>query len=234
MLKVVLLTSFVTLHSLWCLFEIFVHSNVQFVFHLIPYYVTIELLKLKSSSESRKTENSDKEMILYPAITLMEERVEKCAEIKNNIIENKEKANFERAVKDHMESNASVLIHHQKKDAIWSSNTSAFKKFSPSTQRKAILHPARHTFENSQNTLSKLSKYKFSARRGKSFTIDNSVFENEDIELIEIFEKHKARHFVPIPAKATPMAAEDTEHNECEFSHKKKKTFIRKMKNIFP
>ncbi|GFU25643.1 hypothetical protein NPIL_297871 [Nephila pilipes] len=236
MLKVILLTSFVVVHSSWCLFEIFAHSNVQFVFHLIAYYVTIKLLKLKSNSENRKVENSEKEMILSPAITPKEEEVEKNPEIENNLIKFNKKAKFKKAVKDSMKSKASVLINQQKKDAFWSSNenTSAFTKFWPSTQRRAILESPGHTIvKNSQNTLSKLSKYKFSAGKGKSFTIDNSAFEKDENELIEIFENHKACYFIPIPANATTVADEDVELNECECSHKKKKTIIRKMKKFF-
>ncbi|GFR13128.1 hypothetical protein TNCT_550431 [Trichonephila clavata] len=232
MSKVILMSTFVLLHSLWCLFEIFGHLNLQYCLHLIPYYIFIQLLKLKSRNLKREFQNTDQKINNSLAITEPEEKIELSAEIADKkLIENYEDGEID-SNKDEIMSDISVLSIPEDKNALSNrmDNSRSFKKFSRFTQQN-IYGVMEQTFAHSTETpLAKYSKYVFYDDNGEQFIIDNAEFEEEEKEIIDIFNSNleilqrnpfyemgyrNENYFIPIPFNASPCnsADEDVQDN---------------------
>ncbi|GFY72279.1 hypothetical protein TNIN_483651 [Trichonephila inaurata madagascariensis] len=129
--------------------------------------------------------------------------------------------------------------------------TSSLKTFSPFTLRSNISEPSEQSSKISSVTpLVQGSKYIFYDDNGKKFIIDNVAFEEEEKELIDIFNLNssfsqnnpnvkffenrsynEACHFYPIPTNVSKEDDEDVEENIVDSSQKK--NIFRKMKSFF-
>ncbi|GFQ94789.1 hypothetical protein TNCT_85501 [Trichonephila clavata] len=230
----ILMSTFVLLHSLWCLFEIFGHFNLQYFLHLIPYYIFIELLKLNSRNLKTELQNTDQEVNICLVNTQLEERIEMNGEIADNkSIQNFEKNETDTTKEDQTVSDISDISIREDTDKIRS-----FKKFTPFTQRSNISGPTEQTSAHSTeitHTLVKYSKYVFSDDKGDKFLIDNAEFEEEEKELIDIFNSNleilpsnpfyergsynENYHFIPIPDSPDNPSDEDVKENNMLNNH---------------
>ncbi|GFQ76017.1 hypothetical protein TNCT_427141 [Trichonephila clavata] len=235
MSDVILMSTFVLLHSLWCLFEIFGHFNLQYCLHLIPYYIFIELLKLKSHNLKREVQEADQEMNISHANTQPEEKFEIIAEIADNeSIQTYEDNEINTTKEEENMSGISAISIHENMEAFSSGmdKTKSFKKFSRFTQRSIISGPTEQTSAHStETTLAKYSKYVFYDDNGEKFIINNAEFEEEEKELTDIFNSNSEilpnnpfyergsynenYHFLPIPLNASPdnYTGEDFQEN---------------------
>ncbi|GFR10899.1 hypothetical protein TNCT_482861 [Trichonephila clavata] len=236
MSDVILMSTFVLLHSLWCLFEIFGHFNLQYCLHLIPYYIFIELLKLKSRNLKREVQKADKEINIFDANTQQEEKIEMRAEIADKTsIKNYEDNEINTTKEERNMSDFSAISIHEDMDTFSSGmeKTKSFKKFSSFTQRRNISGTTEQTSAHSiEITLAKYSKYVFYADYEEKFTIDNVEFEEEEKELTDIFNSNseilptnpfyerafysEKYHFLPIPLNASQdnYTDDDVQENE--------------------
>ncbi|GFS36121.1 hypothetical protein TNIN_163801 [Trichonephila inaurata madagascariensis] len=185
------MSTFVLLHSMWCLFDIFGHFNFQYCLHLIPYYIFIETIKQKSRNLKREIQNTDQEMNNSLEITKPKEKVEMSAEIADNkIIQNYDDNEIDKTKEDSIMPDVSPINIYDDTDTFSSgmNKTRAFKKFSPVNQRNNISEPMEQTSANFIETpLAKYSKYIFYDGNEEKFIIDNAEFEEEEKELIDIF-----------------------------------------------
>ncbi|GFQ99492.1 hypothetical protein TNCT_573461 [Trichonephila clavata] len=160
------------------------------------------------------------------AIVQLEEATEKCFEITDNkSTNNYENVKFETATEGQINSDISILNNQINSDTFSSGmeETSSFKTFSPFTLRSNISEPSRQSSQSSSVTqLVQGSKYIFYDDNGRKFIIDNANFEEEDKELIDIFNSNptfshtnpnfeffenrsynEAYHFYPITTNAS-------------------------------
>ncbi|GFQ66726.1 hypothetical protein TNCT_576421 [Trichonephila clavata] len=194
MLDVILMSTFVLLHFMWCLCEIFGHFNLQYCLHLIPYYIFIELLKLKSFNFDTEVQNTDQEISISLANTQPKEKVELSVEIaENKTIQNYNDDEIDTTKEDAIVSDVSDISIPEDTDAFSSGmdKTRSIKKFTPFTQRSNISGQTEQTSVNFTETpLSKYSKYEFYDDNGDKFIIDNAEFQKEEKELIDIFNSN--------------------------------------------
>ncbi|GFR16024.1 hypothetical protein TNCT_390861 [Trichonephila clavata] len=161
------------------------------------------------------------------AITEPEEKIELSAEIADKkLIENYEDSEID-SIKDEIISDISVINIHEDTDAFSNGmdNARSFKKFSRFTQQN-ISGAIEQTFAHSTETpLAKYSKYVFYDDNGMQFIIDNAEFEEEEKEIIDIFNSNSEillsnpfyergsfnenYHFFPIPLEASPFNLAD-------------------------
>ncbi|GFT97173.1 hypothetical protein TNCV_3858311 [Trichonephila clavipes] len=191
MSKVILISTFVLLHLLWCLFEICGHFNLQYCFHLFPYIVFIELLKLKTRNFKREVQSSDQKMDISLAIAQSEETTEKCSKITDiKSTDNIKTVEFETTMEGLMKSDNSIFDNRQNTNAFLSGmeHTSSLKKISPFTLQSKISEPSEKSPKSpSGSPLVQGSKYALYDDNGKKFIIDNADFEEEEKELMDIF-----------------------------------------------
>ncbi|GFT94985.1 hypothetical protein TNCV_1472731 [Trichonephila clavipes] len=194
MSDVILMSTFVLLHSMWCLFEIFGHFNFQYCLHLIPYYIVIEILKQKSRNLKREVQNTDQVKNNSLAITEPKEKVEMSSEIAGDkTIQNYDDSEIDKTKEDQIMPDISPINIYEDTDAFSSgmNKTSSFKKFSPFNQRNNISEPMKQTSANFiEAPLTKYSKYIFYDGNEEKFIIDNAEFEEEEKELIDIFNSN--------------------------------------------
>ncbi|GFR07786.1 hypothetical protein TNCT_338721 [Trichonephila clavata] len=236
MSDVILMSTFVLLHSLWCLFEIFGHFNLQYCLHLIPYYIFIELLKLKSCNLKREVQKNDQEMNISLANTQPEEKIEMSAEIaENKLNQNREDNEIDTTKEENIMPDISSISIYEDTNAFSSGldKTKSFRKFSPFTLRSNISGPTEPTSAHSTEIiLAKYSKYVFHDENGEKFIIDNDEFEEEEKELTDIFNSNSETlpnnpfnerasysedyHFLPNPLNASPdnFTDEDFQEND--------------------
>ncbi|GFR27129.1 hypothetical protein TNCT_475981 [Trichonephila clavata] len=166
------------------------------------------------------------------AITEPEEKIELCAEIADKkLIENYEDSEID-SIKDKM-SDISVISIHENTDAFSNGmdNTRSFKKFSRFTQQNISGVMEQTSVQSTEIPLEKYSKYVFYDDIGEQFIIDNAEFEEEEKEIIDIFNSNSEilpsnpfykrgsfnenYHFFPIPFDVSPcnLANEDMKEN---------------------
>ncbi|GFQ82458.1 hypothetical protein TNCT_341331 [Trichonephila clavata] len=130
-------------------------------------------------------------MDISVAIAQLDETTEKCSEITDNkSTYNYENVKFETTIEGQIKSNILILDSQIYTDSFSSrmEETSSSKTFSPFTLRSNIFEPSEQSSESSSVTpLVQSSKYVFYDDNGKKFIIDNADFEEEDRELIDIF-----------------------------------------------
>ncbi|GFQ86748.1 hypothetical protein TNCT_390731 [Trichonephila clavata] len=231
MLDVLLTSTFVLLHFMWCLFEICGHFNLQYCLHLIPYYIFIELIKLKSFNFDTEVQNIDQEISVSLANTQPKEKVELSVEIaENKTIQNYNDDEIDTKKENLIVSDVSDISIPENMDAFSSGmdKTWSIKKFTPFTQRSNISGQTEQTSVNFTETpLSKYSKYEFYYENGDKFIIDNAEFQKEEKELIDIFNSNmeilssnpfyergsynENYHFIPIPDSPDNPSDEDVE-----------------------
>ncbi|GFQ69340.1 hypothetical protein TNCT_497171 [Trichonephila clavata] len=217
---------------MWCLFEIFRHFNLQYCLHLIPYYIFIELLKLKSFNLDIGVQNIDQEISVSLANAQPKEKVELSVEIaENKTIQNYNDDEID-TTKDLIVSNVSDISFPEDTYAFSSGmdKTRSIKKFTPFTHRSNISGQTELTSVNFTETpLSKYSKYEFYYDNGDKFIIDNAEFQKEEKELIDIFNSNleilpsnpfyergsynENYHFIPIPDSPDNPSDEDVDEN---------------------
>ncbi|GFR04762.1 hypothetical protein TNCT_193511 [Trichonephila clavata] len=229
----ILMSTFVLLHFMWCLFEIFGHFNFHYCLHLIPYYIFIELLKLKFYNFETEDQNTVKEISISLASTQQKEKAELSVEIaENKTIQNYNNDEIDTTKEDRMVSDVSDISIPEDTDAFSSGmdKTRSIKKFTPFTQPSNISGLTEQTSVNFTETpLSKYSKYEFYDDNGDKFIIDNAEFQKEEKELIDIFNSNleilpgnpfyekgsynENYHFIPIPDSPDNPSDEDVEEN---------------------
>ncbi|GFW81256.1 hypothetical protein TNCV_376041 [Trichonephila clavipes] len=255
MSKVILMSAFVLLHSLWCLFEIFGHFNFQYCFHLIPYYIFIELLKLNTRNFKKQTQNADQEIDISLVIAQRKETTEKFSESTDNkSTDNYENVKFETTIETRFKSDTSSIDIQQSTYAISSEieETNSSKKLSPFTLRNNVSDSSDQSSENSCVTpLVQGSKYLFYDDYGEKFIIDNAEFEEEENEQNDIFNSNstflhsnpnseflqnrsynEACHFYPISTNASSGNHTDEDEKENTVDSSQRKNIFRKMKSI--
>ncbi|GFV70204.1 hypothetical protein TNCV_2553481 [Trichonephila clavipes] len=182
------------------------------------------------------------------AIAQSKETLEKCSKITdNNSTNNIKTVKFETTMEGRMKSDNSIFDNQQNTNAFSSGmeHTSSVNKISPFTVRNKISEPSEKSSESSSGSpLVQGSKYTFYDDNGKKFTIDNADFEEEEKELIDIFNLNstilhnnsniesfrnrpynEACHFYPI---STTVSSDEDAVNSFQ-----KKNIFRKMKSFF-
>ncbi|GFV39036.1 hypothetical protein TNCV_966011 [Trichonephila clavipes] len=200
-------------------------------------------------------------MDISPAVAQLEETTEKCFEITdNNSINNYENVKFGTTSEGRINSDISISDIQNNTDSLSSEmkETNSLKTFSPFTLQSNISEPSEQSSESSFATpLVQGSKYVFYDDNGKKFIIDNADFEEEEQELIDIFNSNStfshnnpfenqsyndACHFYPIPTNTSEedegekenvdnYTDEDMKENIVDSSQKK--NIFRKMKSFF-
>ncbi|GFY27424.1 hypothetical protein TNCV_2070441 [Trichonephila clavipes] len=223
MSKVILMATFVLLHSLWCLFNIFGHFNFQYCLHLFPYYIFIDFLK---RNLKEYVQNTDHEINLSQEIIQQVEKLRKCSEnADGRLTENYEDAELETPTVGQMKSGVNI---QQNIDVSFSEldTASSFKKFSPFVQRNNITETSEQISAlSSETTLVQGTQYIFYDDNGEKFIIDNADFEEEETELVNIFNLNSASlsnisnielgsynqsiHFKPIPVNVSTVNSTD-------------------------
>ncbi|GFR21505.1 hypothetical protein TNCT_478491 [Trichonephila clavata] len=124
--------------------------------------------------------------------------LEECPEIPDNqFSQNYLDDEFEITREVQLKSDDSIINNYQNTDTISSGmDTRSLKKFSPFTQRSNISGSSEHISTlSSETTLVKGIKYTFYDDNGEKFIIDNTDFDEEEEELIDIFKSNST--FVP-------------------------------------
>ncbi|GFR04926.1 hypothetical protein TNCT_464401 [Trichonephila clavata] len=195
------------------------------------------------------------------AIARLEESTEKCSGITDNISTNNyENVKSETTIEGQIKSSISILDNQINTDAFSSGmeETSSSKTFYPFSLQSNVSEPSEQSSKSSSVTpLVQGSKYIFYDDNGKKFIIDNADFEEEEQELIDIFNSNptvshnnplenlsynEACHFYPISTNASKEdegaeenvyydTEEDVKENIVDSSQKK--NIFRKMKSFF-
>ncbi|GFQ71409.1 hypothetical protein TNCT_410131, partial [Trichonephila clavata] len=163
------------------------------------------------------------------AITEPEEKIELSAEIAaKKLIENYEDGEID-SNKDEIMSDTSVLTVHENMKAFSNGmdNVRSFKKFSRFTQQNISGVMEQTPAHSTETPFAKYSKYVFSDDNGEQFIIDNAEFEEEEKEIVDIFNSNSEilpsnpfyekgsfnenYHFFPIRFDASPCNSADEE-----------------------
>ncbi|GFR02023.1 hypothetical protein TNCT_169311 [Trichonephila clavata] len=169
------------------------------------------------------------------AIALLEKSTEKCYEITdNNSSNNYETVKFEPTIECRIKPD--ILGFDSQNNTAFSSGmeeTSALKTFSTFTLRSNTSQPLEQSSDSSSVTpLVQGSKYVFYDDNGRKFIIDNADFEEEEQELIDIFNSNpifsynnpnfelfenlsysKEYHFYPISTNSSSEEDEEMKEN---------------------
>ncbi|GFX95965.1 hypothetical protein TNCV_2085451 [Trichonephila clavipes] len=140
--------------------------------------------------------NIDQEVNLSLAIVSLDETHESCPQITNTkLFLSYEDGEFEITKKVQINSDDSIISTTKNTDAISSGMDTkiSLKKFSPFTQRRNISGSSEQIPAfSSETTLIKGTQYTFYDDNGEKFIIDNADFEEEEEELIDIFNSNLA------------------------------------------
>ncbi|GFR20727.1 hypothetical protein TNCT_494311 [Trichonephila clavata] len=126
------------------------------------------------------------------AITEPEEKIELSAEIVDKkLIKNYEDSEIN-STKEEIMSDISVISIHEDTGAFSNGrdNARSFKKFSRFTQQNISGVMEQTSAHSPETPLAKYSKYVFYDDNGEQCIIDNAEFEEEEKEIIDIFNSH--------------------------------------------